>query len=354
MKLNRWTRTAAIFGAPVVGAGIIALLVAMSEVLIHRDNGFVRLFPTYPITPSDTVRLPYNSYYFAGEFGGTLYLGNRSGALHVLSLSLADHDTTHHVINIPGLDTMRFWGPTLRIDSSAFYLMDGTQSKVFRGSVATWSGSLWKHGTAFFTEAIPYPPGSLAMRSKSASTREFVLGKLDGSDKVTLSETLLQKQVDGVFCTDGEIHYSHRLNRLIYIYFYRNQFIVADTSLNLDYRGKTIDTTTVAKVKVTETSKGRTLAAPPLTVNKSSFGAGLYLFVHSGLMATNEDAELFERSAAIDIYDVSRNGRYVFSLYLPKYDGQKLTDFVVHNSQVIALFEDTVVCFNLKSSYLML
>ncbi|WP_417868095.1 MauE/DoxX family redox-associated membrane protein, partial [Xanthomarina gelatinilytica] len=60
----------------IFGMGTVTLLFAFSEKKMHRNNAFQRRYLHNPIKNSDTLELRYNSYYFAGEAGNDLFLGN--------------------------------------------------------------------------------------------------------------------------------------------------------------------------------------------------------------------------------------------------------------------------------------
>ncbi len=85
--------------------------------------------------------------------------------------------------------------------------------------------------------------------------------------------------------------YDKSLRRVIYLYYYRNQFITFDTNLKLISTGRTIDTNSVAKISIAEiaSTKTTTLAAPPLLVNKNCCADNGKLYIQSGLISNNEN-----------------------------------------------------------------
>ena len=54
---------------------------------VKPSGGFVRNIVTNVLTDSMIVALPFNSYYFAGNAEGKIYLGNETAPLHLLSLA---------------------------------------------------------------------------------------------------------------------------------------------------------------------------------------------------------------------------------------------------------------------------
>jgi hypothetical protein len=163
----------------------------------------------------------------------------------------------------------------------------------------------------------------------------------------------LQKQVDGVFCTDGMMAYDKDLARLIYLYRYRNQYIVMDSNLSMTYRANTIDTTSVAKVKVATiaSTHAHTMAAPPLMVNRQMAVHQQWLFVNSSLLARNEHTRALDQASVIDVYDLLSR-KYQFSFYLYDYDRrEKIRQFAIYGNRLIALFETHISSFDLHPQY---
>lgn len=100
------------------------------------------------------------------------------------------------------------------------------------------------------------------------------MGTLNLSDttKVKYAPLLLQKQFDGIFDTDGSFHFNSQLNKIVYVYLYRNQYIVSSPDLTLDYRGNTIDTVSRAQIKLAKlknNSNMQTFSKPPLAFFKT-------------------------------------------------------------------------------------
>ena len=54
------------------------------------------------------------------------------------------------------------------------------------------------------------------------------------------------------FGKDGSLNYSSKLSKLVYTYRYRNQYVVMDTCMSLIHRGFTIDSNSIAKIKLSK------------------------------------------------------------------------------------------------------
>jgi hypothetical protein len=333
---------------------LVVILFGLSKNMVNTGYSFLRQFPPHPIKAGDTLDLEFDSYYIAGGTPYHFYLGNTTASLHLLLLNSHLSDTQHISFKSHEIDTMKFWSLRVKVDSPRFILADGTLPAIFTGTVNEWEVRHTQHDDdAFFVDYVPITSGSIGIRSIGSKTGNYVLGKKTlHNEDVTLSYELLEKQLDGRFCVDGMLHYSKSLARLIYVYYYRNQFIVADTSLNLAYRGKTIDTISHAQIKIAKLSSDNlnTHAAPPLFVNKQSCVEDDFLFINSGLLAKNEEKKVFDRSSVIDVYDI-RNGEYKLSFYIPEFSGKKMHDFRVFGNKLIVLIDTYVLTYTLSSRY---
>jgi hypothetical protein len=191
---------------------------------------------------------------------------------------------------------------------------------------------------------------SMIVRNYDPTVMQNVLTKVDITGEVRIKNRYIpEKQIDGVFCTDGLLLATPGSDELIYIYRYRNEFIKLDTNLKVLYKANTIDTTYRAKIKVAEYNKGHDLSmsTPATSVNEFACASDKYLFIKSNLQANNESRKAFESSAVIDVYRLS-DGRYIRSLYLEEYKGQKPKSMRATNSNLLVLYGNTLVNFTLN------
>lgn len=317
---------------------IVVLLFIASEDIIYKRNNFVRRFPQHPVVLKHQLDLKHNTYFIAGMDKNYIYLSNDNALLHIKVLNTKLDITEENGLTVTNLD-LPFRALTLQVFPPNFYFMDGYVPVIFSGKVSGWKAEEEHPSKAFFSLIASIDSTSFAIRARDSETKEDVLGilKIGDSSSVQLSRDLLKKQVDGVFDTDGSLIYNQQLERIIYTYFYRNQFVVVDKGLQLDYVGKTIDTISQAQIKVQYISpeKGSKFSEPPLIVNKKTATYGNYLFVHSNLMGRFENKETWKKSSVIDVYDLVSN-TYVLSFYIPNIGRDNMFDFY--------LFEDVLVC----------
>nr|WP_233783345.1 MauE/DoxX family redox-associated membrane protein [Flavivirga eckloniae] len=343
---------ALLFICMVCGVGLMFLLFSLSEHKIHRDNSFTRLFAGHPAIKSKELDLAYNSYYIAGADQGKIYLGNSISPFHLITLdtTLQNKETIRLTLD---QDSLPYKSMQLRVIPPHFFLMDGVKSYIFRGNTTDWKASSVINKPVYFSQVEPIDSVSLLIRGVSSETRENVLGKVNllESGKIDLTHDLLQKQIDGIFDTDGSLQYNRQLQKLVYTYYYRNQFIVADTNLQLSHLGKTIDTISHAQIEVgTIASKDQLkMAAPPLIVNRSSTTYGDYLFVNSKLIGKNEPKHIWKRASIIDVYNLVDN-TYEFSFYVYGIKKDKLRSFRVLHDKFIGLVGNHIVTYQLNTN----
>lgn len=329
--------------------GIITILFTLSEDIIEHRNNFVRRFSGSAAKMSE-IDLKFNSYYFAGSSSDKIYLGNHTAPLLVLEL-----DTTlqkRNEFNIhPNQIDFQFQSTQLRISPPDFYLIDGSVPVVYKGLIKDWKAYVKWNGTPTFSHYELIDSLTLAFRSNSNANGESILAILyfGNKPKVHLNPNLLQKQVDGIFDVDGTLHYDKFLHKLIYTYFYRNEFIVADRYLNLSYRGKTIDTINKVQIKVTTvvSRQERKLGAPPLVVNRTSAVCKNLLFVNSALLGKYEPAEMWKEASVIDIYNINTNS-YQGSFYIYNIKKEKLKNFFILDDNFYGFIGNYLVHYKLN------
>lgn len=332
------------------GTAIMILFFNFSEHIIHYQNKFIRRFPQHIAQEIHQTDLIYNSYYFAGSGEGKIYLGNYTAPLQVMVL-----DSTLKTKKIYHIELKQkhlpFRSPQIRVLGQNFYVFEGIVPYVFKGSITNWKASLRINSGYYFSQLEPMDSVNMAIRFMKPKRGESLMGALNLSDttKVKYAPSLLQKQFDGIFDTDGSFHFNGQLNKIIYVYLYRNQYIVSDPKLNLDYRGNTIDTVSRAQIKLAKlkNSSMKTFAEPPLTVNKSSAVEGNLLYVNSVLPGLYESEEIWKTASIVDVYDLTdKTYRSSFPIY--NIGDKKLRSMLVSNNHLYALIGEKIVCYKLR------
>src|SRR5690606_17238824 len=116
---------------------------------------------------------------------------------------------------------------------------------------------------------------------------------------------------------DGQLLYDSIFGKIIYVYYYRNQFVVFHKNLNLDYVGNTIDTISKAQLDIihnTNTNENK-LKGDAVIVNQQAAIAGNYLFIVSDRLGKYEETKVLQQATIADVYNITKN-RYEFSFYI--------------------------------------
>ncbi|MCK0115243.1 MauE/DoxX family redox-associated membrane protein [Gelidibacter sp. F63206] len=331
----------------------VSTLYLLSEKEIQRNNSFLRRYPPHPVTTIKGLNIKYNSYYIAGVAEDRIYLGNTSAPAHILSVDTMLSNIKTYAIKLDNEQQITFFSPQIRIHTPYFFLIDGNVPVIFKGKISDWEAKLFWRGDSnhLISQVEPVSPTQFVFRSIDKKSNQNVIGRFDfeSYDTIRISDNLLQKQTDGIFDTDGQLRYNSELNRILYVYNYRNEFITSDIQLKLDYHGRTIDTVRNAVIKIASTNSGkvRTLAEQPLIVNRQSYSFGKYLFIKSDRLGKYEPEEMLGDASIVDVYNL-RKHTYEFSFYLYNYKREKITSFQIYRNILIGLSDHYIVLYRLQ------
>jgi len=350
LKRHRLNFSATLTGLSLLMVVTVILLFLKSERIIHQENNFVRRFPPHIYEKEHELDLKSNGYYFAGSSQGKIFLGNYSSPLSLVALDYKLNRLGDYRVNLTNY-TLPFRSVQIRVIDSAFYLVDGTVPCIFTGSTRDWNARQVSGIDTKFSAFAAAGDKSIVFRGKDRMRGENIIGKIDfetGKAEVTYNNGLLEKQVDGIFDTDGMLHFDTEKQKLVYIYYYRNQFITADADLKLLYRGNTIDTVSRADVKIKVLPNGdRKLSAPALMSSKYSAIADGKLFINSGLRGRYESSEKWKKNSIIDVYDL-QSRLYKYSLPLYPVNNKKITGLYATEKQLFFLADTYIVSYKLK------
>ena len=306
-------------------------------------NGFNRRFRSGLLRERQLIDLKLNSYHIGGADKHFIYLGNITTPLFLTKFTL-DLRTRSEIslAKVAGLkQTALKYSPS----ASIFF---ASNNSVCLPQV--WLPQYFRAQTVLpdslnFDYCIAISPSTYLLKTYSKELGQNVLKKIQAKEQHMTQRIIpLVKQVDGIFCTDGSVAYHSSKRLLFYMYYYRNQFICTDTSLNIVYRVSTIDTVSraqisVARVDLPTGERLTTFSAPPRQVNSKISVWGSSIYIVSPKMADNEDEASFKQSTVIDVYAIE-NGKYQYSFYAPDVNKKKLKDFKVINGHVIGLYGD--------------
>jgi hypothetical protein len=327
-----------------VAAGVVAGLFLSSEHIIKKENSFIRRFLKHPVIEENSFDLGANSYYFAGSGNGYIYLGNYTAPLILTTIDTALASASTLRIQPDNTDHP-FRSIQIQVQPPLYYVFDGYVPVIYRGQTGFPTARTISFGDCFFSRLQIIDSTDFIFRTQSSSTKTQVLGRLSLSKepRVKINDALLVKQVDGMFDTDGQLMRDDVRGDFVYIYAYRNEYMVMDTELNLLQRLHTIDTISMAQVKVHTLSDGtHKMEAPPLKVNNAAAVHNGLLFNESNLMGKYESREMWSEASIIDMYKTDKQ-EYLGSFYVHNRGKNKLSRMLATDTYLYVLCGNEMV-----------
>lgn len=331
--------------------GIIVGLFLSSEHIIKKENNFIRRFDKHPIWNEKVLDLRVNSYYFAGTSNGKIYLGNVTVPLILLTV-----DTSLTTIKTIKLDVDNpkhgFRSIQVSVKAPYFYIYDGNVPVIYRGKLGDSLANTISFEDSYFSQLQVIDSTDFVFRAQSSNTKTQVLGTLglNRKPKVSLNNTLLEKQVDGMFDTDGQLLQDSSSGKLVYVYTYRNQVLVMDSELNLSKRIHTIDTISKARIQVQLLSDGiHKMNKPPFEVNKKSTLHNGVLFNESNLMGQFESHNMWREASIIDMYRIDRQ-EYLGSFYVQNRGKNKMSEMLASDNYLFVLSGNEMLRYRFAQS----
>lgn len=329
----------------VLSAAATLKLFLVSEQIVHFENRFERRFPHPSVTEITKVDLKLNSYYIAGIDHDSIYLGNITAPLHVRIYGRDLKQYRTKKIQLADPQTI-FRSTQVRVHNGKFLLFNGTVPYIFEGSTSTWIAKKSTSNIKRFTQAEPLNQGLAVRTFTERGSNTLGFQSLQKNTMSTYFDDLLRVQIDGTFDTDGLLLTNE--SHLIYLYRYRNQFLVVAPTGQLTLTGKTIDTISKAQLDISRGKNGKKrLEKLPLVVNKT---AALYqnmLFINSKIPGKNDNEKLWKQASVIDVYNID-DGSYRFSFPLYDINGRKMDSFKVYKNKVFLINENWMVQYDLN------
>ncbi len=328
---------------------VVTFLYLSSERIIYTENPFIRRY-THGVIKTGEIDLGSNACYFAGSEAGTVFLGNYSNPLKIMITDTALRTPTEETIRVREADLPSI-ASQVRIEPPAFYLVDGQISRILKGSTTDWETSQRWDGTIRFSNYQLAGDHTIAFRAFMPGKKEQVLGCLSLADSLpyTLTPGLLEKQVDGDFGVDGTLSYDRGKEQVVYTYYYRNSYLVANSLLELKARRNTIDTVTQVRLVIdTLANRYQRKLISALMVNASAFATDGMLYVRSKIKGRYQPEKTWKQTGTIDVYDLS-TGNYRTSFYVYKTSGKPVRQFFIIGKNFYGFAGNKLVRYNLGS-----
>lgn len=305
--------------------GFISLAAALPAIFlslifyphINDDQGNFTRKIMVPLTAGQKgIELPTDNYYFAGNQGDTLFLGNRRTPL---LLSVIDPDFNNVKVDTIKLDNYhhQFVSVTLNVLYPYFSVSDGKVPVIFEGKLPSLKAYDTGIDRLYFSRFYILGPKHYVFRTMLVKTKENELGILNtDSKRYLLFPDVLQTQVDGVFDTDGDISIDHQNKQLVYTHLYRSEMIKADFGLQNIQRRPTIDSSSRTLLETRTLKSGQTkLIRSPNVINRAQTISGNRFYNISKMRGQDESFTDFRNKNVVDVYEISSQ-KYLYSFYI--------------------------------------
>ena len=306
----------------------------------NHKNGFLRLFPPHVINFSKQLQLNIEHAYFVKADSASIYLADYQSAAQIFKIDSDLSLIKTVAVDNPEKDAFTTSQTKIMAYDTNFLRIEQFRSIIFQSSLRYGGKAKVMIDSPFLssTASVCISNSSFILRTYYDSLKQNILAKKRiGSRDVLYGIKTLEKQVDGLFSVDGNLLWNDQCHRIFYVYTYRNQIVCMDSSLNIQYKSRTVDTNTQAKITVSAIDKSiSTFASPPLLVNRLAATYGNYLFVNSVLKANNEVVANFDNYAVIDVYR-TLNGRYAFSFYVTKSRGNNIASMKLWKNKLFLI-----------------
>jgi hypothetical protein len=329
-----------------ISIGFIYALYLYSDYINRRPGSFTRFIDPHFWSKYRELDLKFNSYYLAGIDDKFIFLGNHVAPFLVVKVNY--HLDTQQ-LKIKLSDTLIFRAPELLVHKSIFYFFDGSIQRIIVGNSYNFIGTSIYQTQFRFNDFMPLHDSDFVLRMMDDSLQQNILAKQTTAGFLKIKYAP-EKQQDGFFSIDGRMDFDPYGNTIVYTFYYRNQFLVLDTNLNMLNKFNTIDTNSIAKIKVTPIYADNitTLGEPPLIINQKTCVFRGQLYILSAQQAKNQSRLEFENNSTVDIYTLI-TGKYLKSFYLPNVgDGVKVKSFNITDSSMVALYDHKLVIFDLN------
>lgn len=330
---------------------LVVALFFSSEHIIKKENNFTRRFLIHPVIEENKLDLKVNSYYFAGEHNGNIFLGNYTSPF---TLSIVDNNfkTIQQYQLIPPKSKLVLKKLKTVVRFPFVYLSDGSAPIIYRARLGSSALNVYSFKDFYFNDYVVPDSTSIVFRAKSAKSEKHILGllKIKDSKNVVINNDMILSDGDGVFSTDGKLLYSSDADKLIFIHYYKNAFTISNPDFSHLQHLKTIDTINSTKLKIVTLQNGhRKMAAPPMIVNVNASAYGNVLFNQSNIKGKFESQKLWKRSSVVDMYDISKQ-EYFGSFYISNQNNSGISQMLATQKYFYTITGNEIVRYRYAQS----
>ncbi|MBA5792692.1 hypothetical protein H1R17_01480 [Flavobacterium sp. xlx-214] len=338
-----------------ISTAIVVILFISSEHIMKKENPFTRRFLPHPVTDPKGITLPFNSYYIAGATDEHIYLGNHTAPLHGLELNTNAVITDTVLLQMNNFQNYSFTVAKWNSNNDLLILQDTKQRLIYTGNL---KDRIIKKkidvNPNSYSSAVPLTIDKIALRLFNSKKNNVTLGILDTESGTTvITKGLLDEegQPQDLFSNDGILLYNNHLNKIIYVYYYKNKNLVLNHDLSNPQILQTIDTISRPNFHITylEQKKQLKMSEKPVFVNKAATTSGNYLFILSERMGRNERRQMYSEADIIDVYDL-RDRTYSYSFYMHRFNKTPITELSAHGEYLFGIGDKSCIVTKFRKS----
>lgn len=305
--------------------GFISIAAALPAILlslifyphINDDQGSFTRKIIFPLAAEQKIiKFPTAHYYFAGNHGDTLFLGNRKTPLLLSGITPDFNNVKVDTIKLDNYQ-YQFVSVTINVLYPYFSVSDGKVPVIFEGKLPSLNAYDTGIDRLYFSRFYMLGPKHYVFRTMIFKTKENELGILNTDAKqYLLFPNVLKTQVDGVFDTDGDISIDRQNKQIVYTHLYRSEIIKADFGLQNIQRKQTIDSSSRTLLETKTLKSGQTkLIRSPNVINRAQTISGNRFYNISKMRGKDESFTDFINKNVVDVYDTSTQ-KYLYSFYI--------------------------------------
>lgn len=319
---------------------------------LSEKNGFLRSFSSTPVLitkidlPNDVTEL------IDGNVASLIFQTKVPGKLWEYNTSTNKQD--YNTIPLPLVKQMEAGFKTY-LDTSGIQVIGLSNRTSIKAGINGNNASTFRFPPAICSRVVKINKDEYIFRGLEKRQQQINQVFFKGNSKtgkITLEPNpIFDKTGDGGMLTDGSLAYDETNKQLIYTLFYKNQFIVFDTSFQVLYRHRTIDTFSVNATQIANVNSGQheqtiTNNTPKRQINGFCEVCQGKLYILSKVKADNENSTDNRKHTVIDIYNL-KDGSYLNSLYLPHYDNETVRKIKITGNSIIAIYQTQCALFQI-------
>lgn len=327
--------------------GILALLIATTNMPNEKSNGFVRKWLSIEsVKPETTLKLEEPLSMIVGTSKNYVFIAgeNPTGILQ-LSKDFKRKDTLIMNYDLPPNKLSPF---NMQIDSPHIYIQLNNLSTAIYGKFPNDTLQEVKVKSGVFLKSVQLSPEILIVKSIDLVNRIQPLIKVETANAKELARKNVSEELDTTMgiSTDGFLVFSKTASRIFYVEQFRNRFYCLDTSLNLVYKNSSIDTVSAGRIHISEQKLNDSTNKYIPTNSRVSVNDGCavddkYLLIVSAMRSDNQTIREFNLHVNIDVYTID-SGIYIGSLSLVKPEKEKFKSLKIDEDMIWILFDKSI------------